>query len=83
MGPSEDRVEGHCKKKTARWTALSYSSGHKKLSPSCSREFHVRGAVFMNTSREAADKIRQFCLLIHGEDPGVIDAEIGGSKVRQ
>ena len=42
-----------------------------------------RGAVVKKTSEEAADKVRQFCLLNHGEDPGVIDAGIGGSKVRQ
>ena len=81
LEPSEDRVEGHCKQKTARWTALSYTSGHKELSPSCSCEFHVRGAVDINTSQEATDKIRQFCFLEHGEDPGVIDAGIGSSKV--
>ena len=80
---SEDRVECHCKKKAARWTALSYTPGHEELSPSCSGEFHVRDAVVINTSHEAADKLRQFCFLNNGEDPGVIDAGIGGSKVRQ
>ena len=77
LEPSEDRVECHCKKKAARRTALSYTSGHKELSPSCSRELHVRGAVVMNTSQEAADKIRQFCLLNHGEDPGQQSPSIG------
>ena len=74
---------GHCKKKAARRTALSYTPGNKELSPGCSREFHVRGTVVVNTSQESADKIRQFRLLDHGKDPGVIDAGIGGSKVRQ
>ena len=83
MEPSEDRVKFHCKKKATRWTTLSYSPGHKELSPGCSREFHVSDAVPINTSQEAADKIRQFSLLDHGEDPGVIDAGLGGSKVRQ
>ena len=45
--------------------------------------FHVRCAVVVNTSKEAADKIRQFSLLNQGGNPGMIDAEIGGSKVRQ
>ena len=83
LEPSEDRVEGHCKKKAARWTALSYTSGHKEVSPSCSRDFHVLGAVVKNTSQDAADNIKQFCLLNHGKDSRVIDAGIGGSKFRQ
>ena len=59
LEPSEDRVEGHCKEKTARWTALPYTSGHKEMSPSCCREFHVSSAVVINTAQEAADKIRR------------------------
>ena len=51
---SEDRVECHCKKKAARWTALSYTPGHEELSPSCSGEFHVRDAVvkILRTKRQ-------------------------------
>ena len=83
LEPSEDRVKGNCKKETTRWTALSHTPGHKKLSPGCSREFHVRGAVAANTSQEAADKTGQLSVLEHGEDPGVIDTGIGNSKVCQ
>ena len=52
LEPSEDRVEGHCKEKTARWTALPYTSGHKEMSPSCCRDFHVSSAVVINTAQE-------------------------------
>ena len=45
LNPSKDRVEGHCKQKTARRIALSCSSGHGKLSTSRSCEFHMRGTV--------------------------------------
>ena len=45
LNSSKDRVEGHCKQKTARRTALSYTSGHGKLSTNCSCEFHMRGTV--------------------------------------
>ena len=83
LEPSEDRIECHCKKKATRWTALSLTSGHKELPPGCSSEFHVRGAVVINTTQEAADKIRQFCFLNHGEDPGVMDAGIRSSEVCQ
>ena len=44
------------------------------------REFEVRGAVVEKTSQEAADKIRQFSLLDHRKDPGMIDAGIGSLK---
>ena len=49
----------------------------------CSSEFHVRGDVVINTTQEAADKIRQFCFLNHGEDPGMMDAGIRSSEVCQ
>ena len=75
LEPSEDRVEGHCKKETTRWTTLSYTSGHQELSSFCSREFHVRGAV-INTSQEAANKTGQLSVLEHREDPGMIDIGI-------
>ena len=83
MEPSEDRVEGHCKKETTRWTTLSHTSGHKELSSVCSREFQVRDAVPVNTSQEAAEKTGQPSVLEHREDPGVIDTGIGSSKVSQ
>ena len=41
--------------------------------PGCSREFHVRDAVAVNTSEAAADKTGQTSVLKHREDPGVID----------
>ena len=50
LEPSQDRVKGHCKKETTRWTTLSHTSGQKELSPSCSREFHMRGTVVVNSS---------------------------------
>ena len=83
LKPSEDRAECHCNKKAARKTALFYNSGHKELSSSCSLEFHVRGAVAINTTPEAINKNRQFCLLDDGEDPGVIDAGICSSRICQ
>ena len=60
LEPAEDRVEGHCKKKTTRWTALSYTPGRKELSPGRSREFHVCDAVTENISQATADEIRLF-----------------------
>ena len=36
LEPSEDRVEGHCKKETTRRTTLSFSFGHKDLPSFCS-----------------------------------------------
>ena len=71
------------KKETTRWTTLSYTSSHKELSSVSSREFHVRDAVAINTSQEAADKTGQLSVLEHREDPGMIDTGIGGSKVSQ
>ena len=58
LEPPEDRVEGHCKKKTTRWTVLSNTPGRKELSPGRSREFHVCDAVTVNISQETADEIR-------------------------
>ena len=83
LEPSEDRVKSHCKKETTRWTTLSYTSGQKELSSVCSREFHVRGAVAVNTSQEAAEKPGQSSVLEHRDDPEVIDTGIGSSKVSQ
>ena len=83
MEPSEDRVEAHCKKETTRWTTLSYTSGHKELSSVCSREFHVRDAVLVNTSQEATETGRQSSVLEHREDPGMIDTGIGSGIVSQ
>ena len=83
LEPPEDRVKGHCEKETTRGTTLSYSSGHKELSPFCSREFHVRSVVVINTSQEATEKTGQPSALKHREDPGVIDTGISSSKVNQ
>ena len=52
LEPSQARVESHRKKKAARWTALSYSSGQKNLSTSRSCDFHVRSAVVVILRRK-------------------------------
>ena len=69
--------------KATRKKALSCTPGDKELSPGCSQEFHLRGAVVQKISQEAADTIRQFNLLDHRKDPGMVDAAIRSSKIRQ
>ena len=53
LKPSKDRVESHCKQEAARWSSLSYSLGHEKLSPSRSCEFHMSGTVIAYSSQLA------------------------------
>ena len=71
------------KKENTRWTTLSYTSGHKEVSSVCSRKFHVRDAVAVNTSQKTADETGQPSVLKHREDPGMIDDGKGSRKVRQ
>ena len=71
------------RKPLAGQPCLTYTLGHEELSSGCSREFHVRGSVVINTSQQAADTNRSFSSLDHREDPGMIDAGIGSSRVRQ
>ena len=83
LEPSEDRVLRPLQKGNHSLDSLVLQPGHKELSQGRPREFHVRDAVAVNTSQEAADKTRQLCVLEHGEDPGVMDAGIGSSKLCQ
>ena len=80
LEPPEGGVEGHRKQEVAPRTALSHAPGHEELS-SVIPANSTCGAVVVDPSQETAYKLRQFCFFQYMEGPGVIDAEISGSKV--
>ena len=82
-GATEDGIESRRKQEAARRTALPYAPGHEELSSGRSCKFHVRGAVVVDPSQEAADELRQLCLFQRVENPNVIDARKRGSKISQ
>ena len=46
---AKDRVEGHRKQETTRWTALSHAPSHEELSSGHSCEFDACGAVVLDS----------------------------------
>ena len=82
MEPSNDRVERHCEQEAARGAALP-DTGHEELTSGFPCKLNLRGGAAINRPQESTNESWLFRIIEDVEDPGVIDARICRSKVRQ